>query len=126
MTNTTSKRGFGRRVNSWLDEPHGEIFKHGKWRFWFPALVGFSILNALLTAVVFGSGGNLQTYLGAVILSVGALLAWLGIGALHYSDSHDRQLARSLTNSSPKARVWKRRSERKCNVSDLRLKFEQE
>src|SRR5215475_786202 len=85
LTSTTSKRGFGHRVNAWLDEPHGETFKHGKWRFWFPALVGFSILNALLTAVVFGSGGNLQTYLGAVILSVGALLAWLGIGALHYS-----------------------------------------
>jgi hypothetical protein len=97
LTSTTSKRGFGHRVNAWLDEPHGETFKHGKWRFWFPALVGFSILNALLTAVVFGSGGNLQTYLGAVILSVGALLAWLGIGALHYSDSHDRQLARGVS-----------------------------
>jgi hypothetical protein len=96
LTSTTSKRGFGHRVNAWLDEPHGETFKHGKWRFWFPALVGFSILNALLTAVVFGSGGNLQTYLGAVILSVGALLAWLGIGALHYSDSHDRQLAQRI------------------------------
>ena len=97
LTSTTSKRGFGHRVNAWLDEPYGETFKHGKWRFWFPALVGFSILNALLTAVVFGSGGNLQTYLGAVILSVGALLAWLGIGALHYSDSHDRQLARGVS-----------------------------
>jgi hypothetical protein len=97
LTSTTSKRAFGHRVNAWLDEPHGETFKHGKWRFGFPALVGFSILNALLTAVVFGSGGNLQTYLGAVILSVGALLAWLGIGALHYSDSHDRQLARGVS-----------------------------
>ena len=36
LTSTTSKRGFGHpSVNAWLDEPHGETFKHGKWRFWF-------------------------------------------------------------------------------------------
>ncbi len=34
LTSTTSKRGFGHRVNAWLDEPHGETFKHGKWRFY--------------------------------------------------------------------------------------------
>src|SRR5262245_34778317 len=93
----SNKRGFGRRINAWLDEAPGETFREGKWRFWFPVLIGFSILNAALTAVVFGTGGNLQTYMGAVLLGVGALLAWLGIGALHYSDSQDSGLARGVS-----------------------------
>src|SRR5215470_5573040 len=97
MANTTQKLRFGQRINRWLDEPEGETFRHGKWRFWFLALTGFSILNALLTAVVFGTGGNLQSYMGAVLLGVGALLAWLGVGALHYSDSRDLQLARGVS-----------------------------
>jgi len=97
MANTTQKLRFGQRINRWLDEPEGETFRHGKWRFWFLALTGFSILNALLTAVVFGTGGNLQSYMGGVLLGVGALLAWLGVGALHYSDSHDAQLARGVS-----------------------------
>jgi hypothetical protein len=91
------KRSFGRRVNAWLDEAHGETFRDGKWRFWFPALIGFSILNAALTAVVFGSGGHLEQFMFGVLLGVGALLAWLGVGALHYSDSNDPQLARGVS-----------------------------
>src|SRR5262249_11709140 len=93
----TERRGFGQRINQWLDEPPGEIFRHGKWRFWLPMLLGFSLLNAILTAMVFGSGGNLQTYLGAIMLSIGALLAWLCIGTLHYSDSRDAKMARSVS-----------------------------
>jgi len=31
------------------------------WRFWFVALIGFSIMNAALTALVFTAGGVLQT-----------------------------------------------------------------
>jgi hypothetical protein len=27
LTSTISKRGFGHRVNAWLDEPPGETFK---------------------------------------------------------------------------------------------------
>jgi hypothetical protein len=94
---TEQKRSFGRRVNAWLDEAHGETFRDGKWRFWFPALIGFSILNAALTAVVFGSGGHLEQFMFGVLLGVGALLAWLGVGALHYSDSNDPQLARGVS-----------------------------
>jgi hypothetical protein len=90
------RRSFGRRVNAWLAEAPGEVFKDGKWRFWFPVLIGFSILNAVLTAVVFGTGGNLQTYMGSVLVGVGALLAWLGVGALHYSDSTDPHLSRGV------------------------------
>src|SRR5262249_54388336 len=99
MANQTDNRlrGFGQRINQWLSEPEGAIFKAGKWRFWLPMLLGFSILNAILTAMVFGSGGKLQTYLGAIMLSIGALLAWLCIGTLHYSDSSDAQMSKGVS-----------------------------
>jgi len=95
---TKNKLSFGQRINRWLDEEPGRIFKDGKWRFWFPMLCGFGILNALLTASVFGSGDNPQTFMGAIVLSVGALLAWLAVGTLHYSDSEDdEKLARGVS-----------------------------
>ena len=87
---------FGRRINAWLSEPKGEQFRDNKWRFWFVALIGFSIVNAALTALVFNAGGVLQTYMGTVLVGVGALLAWLGVGALHYSDSTDPHLSRGV------------------------------
>src|SRR5262245_23937704 len=92
-----SSRGFGERINAWLDEPEGETFRHGKWRFWFPVLIGLSVLNAALTALVFSTGGVLQAYMGSVLLGIGVLLGWLGVGALHYSDSHDSKLARGVS-----------------------------
>ena len=91
------KRSFGRRINTWLAEPKGEQFRDNKWRFWFVALIGFSIVNAALTALVFDAGGVLQTYMGTVLVGVGALLAWLGVGALHYSDSTDAHLSRGVS-----------------------------
>src|SRR5215813_11268829 len=96
-TDKPKRPGFGRRVNNWLTEAPGEIFRDGKWRFWFVALIAFSILNAVLTALVFSAGGVLQTYMGSVLVGVGALLAWLGVGALHYSDSTDAQLSRGVS-----------------------------
>jgi hypothetical protein len=90
-------RTFGRRINEWLAEPKGEQFRNNKWKFWFVALIGFSILNAALTALVFNAGGVLQTYMGTVLVGVGALLAWLGVGALHYSDSTDAHLSRGVS-----------------------------
>ena len=88
---------LGRRINAWLEEPPGEQFRDNKWKFWFVALIGFSILNAALTALVFNAGGVLQTYMGTVLVGVGALLAWLGVGALHYSDSTDQRLSRGVS-----------------------------
>jgi hypothetical protein len=89
-------RTFGRRINAWLAEPKGEIFRDGKWRFWFPLVIGFSILNSLLTALVFSQGGNLQQNMGAILAGVGAMLAWIALGLLHYSDSNDPRLARGV------------------------------
>jgi hypothetical protein len=88
---------FGQRFHNWLDEPEGQIFAHGKWRFWFPMLLIFSVLNPILTASIFGGAGKLQGYVGAIMLSVGALLAWLCVGTLHYSDSRDARLARGVS-----------------------------
>lgn len=88
---------FGQKVHNWLDEPEGHIFTHGKWRFWFPMLLIFSVLNPILTASIFGSAGKLQGYIGAIMLSVGALLSWMCVGTLHYSDSKDGRLARGVS-----------------------------
>jgi hypothetical protein len=54
------------------------------------------VLNAILTALIFKSDDNQANYSGGIMLSVGALLAWLCIGCLHYSDSTDRRLARGV------------------------------
>jgi hypothetical protein len=94
---TTEQRRLGRRINAWLNEGPGETFKDGKWRFWFVALIAFSILNATLTALVFDAGGVLQTHMGNVLVGVGALLSWIGVGSLHYSDSDDPKLARGVS-----------------------------
>jgi hypothetical protein len=95
---SSQKRGFGQRINEWLYERPGEVFRRGKWRFWFPALIVLSILNAILTAMIFRAAGILETNMGAVLLGVGALLAWLGVGALHYSDSSDARLSRGVAD----------------------------
>src|SRR5262245_61909831 len=87
---------FSKRVNEWLSEPEGEQFRINKWRFWFVALIAFSILNAALTALVFDAGDVLQNYMGTVLVGVGALLAWLGVCALYYSDSTDAHLSRGV------------------------------
>lgn len=86
------KQSFGERVNNWLDEPEGQTFRQGKWRFWFPALIGLTALNAVMTALIFGADG-MQKYIGAIVVMAGAVLCWLALGLLHYSDSEDRKLA---------------------------------
>lgn len=87
-----SRQPFGRRINAWLAEPKGEIFREGKWKFWFPTLIGLTALNAVMTAVIFGQDG-MQKYIGSIVVLAGAVLCWLALGLLHYSDSEDRLLA---------------------------------
>jgi hypothetical protein len=92
-----SQKGFGHRVHAWLAEEPGQQFVQGKWRFWFPVVVGFTLINAGLTAVVFSNAGPLQNAMVTILAGVGGLVAWLCIGALHYSDSSDRTLARGVS-----------------------------
>lgn len=94
---TKNRQPWGRRVNDWLQEAAGETFRDNKWRFWFVALIGFQLLNAGLTAMVFGTGDRLQEYMGAIILGVGVLLSWLAVAFMHYSDAYDRSLARGVS-----------------------------
>jgi len=86
------RRTFGRRINEWLHEGPGEVFRQGKWRFWFPTLIGLTALNAVMTAVIFGQDGA-QKYIGSIVVLAGAVLCWVALGLLHYSDSEDRMLA---------------------------------
>src|SRR5262249_50581693 len=86
------KRTFGRRINEWQHEGPGEVFRQGKWRFWFSTLIGLTALNAIMTAVIFGQDG-MQKYIGSIVVLAGAVLCWLALGLLHYSDSSDRLLA---------------------------------
>jgi hypothetical protein len=88
------KQPLGRRLTAWLQEAPGETFRDGKWRFWFITVAGLQLLNAGLTTLIFHSTGNLQNYMGAILLGAGALVGWIAVGCLHYSDGHDRQLSR--------------------------------
>lgn len=90
-----NKLSFSERINARLKEPDGEIFQRGKWRFWFPLVMGLTFLNGLLTAWIFGAG--VQTWIGLIVATVGALLCWLSVGNLHYSDSDDSRLARGVS-----------------------------
>jgi hypothetical protein len=86
------RRTFGRRINEWLHESPGRIFQEGKWKFWYPTLIGLTGLNAVMTAMIFGQDGA-QKYIGSIVVLAGATLCWLALGLLHYSDSDDRLLA---------------------------------
>jgi hypothetical protein len=92
---STMKRTIAQRVNAWLQEPDGEQFVNGKWKFWFLAVAFLSVINAALTWLIFRD--DAENFSGPIMLSVGALVAWLCVGALHYSDSSNRQLARSVS-----------------------------
>src|SRR5262245_33269538 len=92
MRGLMEKKTFGRKINEWLHESPGQIFREGKWKFWFPTLIGLTALNAVMTAVIFGQDG-MQKYIGAIVVMAGAVLCWLALGLLHYSDSEDRALA---------------------------------
>lgn len=91
----SQRRTIAERVNAYLAEPDGAQFRDGKWRFWFLAVAFLSVVNSALTWLIFRD--DAENYSGPVMLSVGALVAWLCVGALHYSDSSNRQLARSVS-----------------------------
>lgn len=85
------KPSISERINARLREPEGQIFKDGKWRFWFLFLAGLGIVNALLTAMVFAGS------VGGIAVAVGGLVGWVLVGTLYYSDSEDVRLARGVS-----------------------------
>jgi len=86
-----NKPSISERINARLREPEGEIFKAGKWRFWFALAFGLSLGSAILTAMIFAwSAGSLTVVAGVLVL-------WTLVGTLHYSDSEDSQLARGVS-----------------------------
>jgi len=86
------RQPLGRRINAWLAEAPGETFRDGKWRFWLITVIGLSVLNSILTALVFQNDDQ-ENYMAAIVLSAGALVAWICVGAIHYSDNDDRKLS---------------------------------
>lgn len=91
-----NKKDIGQRINQWLDEAPGQIFKKGKWKFWFPLVIGLTLLNGILTGLIFGFAGA-YVWIGIIVGTMGALLCWLELGNLHYSDSEDQRLARVVS-----------------------------
>jgi len=90
-----ARKNFGQYIHDKLAEPEGQQFVQGKFRFWLVAVVFLSVLNAALTSLIFKNDDQ-ENYISPIMLSVGALLAWLCVGCLHYSDSTDRRLARGV------------------------------
>lgn len=90
------KRTWIERVNDHLSEPEGETFKRGKWRFWFPIVAGLTALNAGMTIAIFGMS-SVSAVVIAIVGLAGALLCWLDVGNLHYSDSADPALAKNVS-----------------------------
>jgi hypothetical protein len=86
-----NKLSISERINARLREPEGEIFKAGKWRFWFALAFGLSLGSAILAAMIFAwSAGSLTVVAGVLVL-------WTLVGTLHYSDSEDPRLARGVS-----------------------------
>jgi len=91
-----SRQPFGRRLDAWLDEPENEQFTTNKWRFWLPAVLGFSILNSVLTVLIFRESES-ANYLTPALLAASAIVGWLAIGCLHYSDAKRGRMARGVS-----------------------------
>lgn len=88
---TKRKRSLIDRLNDWLYENPGELFKDGKWKFWLMAEIGLQVLIGLATYFLF----PIDTAF-LVIISSGIIL-WLIVGFLHYTDSQDGRLNKGLS-----------------------------
>jgi len=85
------RQPLGQRVHDWLAEPEDQQFTIGKWRFWFIAVAALSVINSIVTWLIFRDDS--ENYSGPIMISAGALVAWLCVAALHYSDSPNRKLS---------------------------------
>lgn len=95
QTSGRARRPLGERIHNWLAEADSEQFRINKWRFWFVAVAFLSVINAWITSLIFQDDS--ENYSGAIMLSAGALVAWLVVCALHYSDSSNRKLSKWIS-----------------------------
>jgi hypothetical protein len=100
------KRTIAERVHAYLIEPDGALFQINKWRFWWPCVAGFALVNALLTAAIFRDGDALQNYIGVLMFTVAGLVCWLSVCGLHYSDARDKGLARGVAGLDSAALIF--------------------
>ena len=101
-----NKRTIGERVHGYLAEAPGQQFVVNKWRFWWPCVAGFALVNALLTAAIFRDGDALQDFMGGLMVAVAGLVCWICVAALHYSDSPDKRLARGVAGLDSAALIF--------------------
>jgi hypothetical protein len=85
------KPGIADRINNWLAENPGQLFRDGKWRFWFVAQVGLQIAISIATLFLFPANSAI------LVILISAVLLWLLVGFLHYTDSGDRGLDRGVS-----------------------------
>jgi hypothetical protein len=85
------RQPLGQRVHNWLAEPEDQQFTIGKWRFWFIAVAFLSVVNSVITWLIFRDDS--ENYSGPIMLGAGTLVGWLCVAALHYSDSPNRRLS---------------------------------
>jgi len=100
------RRTIAERVHAYLAEAPDALFQINKWRFWWPSVAGFALVNALLTAAIFRDGDALQNYIGALMVAVAGLVCWLSVCGLHYSDASDRRLARGVAGLDSAALIF--------------------
>jgi hypothetical protein len=85
------KQKWSERINARFREAPGEIFKDGKWRFWFALVFGLAVGSAIGTALIFGGS------VGTLAVGMGVIVLWTLVGTLYYSDSEDARLSRGVS-----------------------------
>jgi hypothetical protein len=84
-----NKPTVSQRVNARFYEPEGYTFKDGKWRWWLITVVALEVVAAILTVKLLG-GDSLFAWVVAGVIS--AILMWLSVCFMYYTDSGDPKL----------------------------------
>src|SRR5262245_34874833 len=88
-----NKKTWSERFNAKLEEPEGEIFERGKWRWWFWMVIPLQAMSAILTALIFAG----SEWMIGFAAGFAALLAWCVVGTIHYSGTKDARMAKGVS-----------------------------